>query len=373
MALTQLILHNFFSFIFIISFIVFIHEFGHFFVARLCGVKVDEFAIGFGRELFGFNDKKGTRWKICLWPLGGYVKMHGDRNAASMPDSEAIAKMSPEEKKKSFITKTVYQRMAIVAAGPIANFILAIFIFTILFRMNGLNIVLPIVDEVLPDSAAFESGLKKGDKILAIDGHEISDFNDVRIAVVSSLNDNLVFKIQRQISKNEKILEIKVAPKIQVRKDFFGDEVKLKTLGVSASQVTHQDLSLAQSFVHANSETYKTSIAIFKAIGELVTGKRSLEELGGPIKIAKYSGKTVDMGFTAVLWFMAMISVNLGVMNLLPVPVLDGGHLFFYVIEIIKKKPLSQKAQQIGFRVGLSLVLALMIFTTLNDIRQLIN
>jgi regulator of sigma E protease len=373
MALFQLILHNFFSFIFIISLIVFIHEFGHFFVARLCGVKVDEFAIGFGRELFGFNDKKGTRWKICLWPLGGYVKMYGDKNGASMPDAEAIANMSEDEKKISFVGKNVWQRMAIVIAGPIANFVLAIFIFTILFRLNGLNTVLPVIDEVFPESAAFESGLKKGDKILAIDGNEISDFNDVRIAVITSLSDDLVFKIQREISKNEKIFEVKIAPKIQTRKDFFGDEVKMKTLGVSASAVSHQDLNLGQSFIRANIETYQTSVAILKALGELITGKRSVAELGGPIKIAKYSGKTVDMGITSVLWFMAMISVNLGVMNLLPVPVLDGGHLFFYIIEAIFRKPLSQKVQKIGFQFGMSLVLALMIFTTINDVRQLLN
>jgi len=373
MEISQLILHNFFSFVFIISLIVFIHEFGHFFVARLCGVKVDEFSLGFGRELFGFKDKKGTRWKFCLLPFGGYVKMYGDKNGASMPDAEAIAKMSLEDKKISFVGKNVYQRMAIVIAGPVANFILAIFIFTILFRVNGINNVLPIVDEVLPESAALEAGLKKGDKILAIDEKEIVDFNDVRIAVVSSLEEQLIFKVQRQVSKKEKILEIKVAPKMQVRKDVFGEDVNIKTLGITASEVSHQNLNLSQSFLRANKETYQTSVAILKAIGELITGRRSVEELGGPIKIAKYSGKTMDMGFVAVLWFMAMISVNLGVMNLLPVPVLDGGHLFFYIFEAIFRKPLSPKVQRIGFQIGFSLVLALMIFTTFNDIRHLIN
>lgn len=367
MALTQLILHNLFSFIAIISLIVFIHEFGHFFVARLCGVKIEEFSIGFGKKLFGFTDKKGTLWKFCLLPFGGYVKMYGDRNGASMPDSEAIAKMSATEKKISFVGKNVYQRMAIVVAGPIANFILAIFIFTALFKINGMNSVLPIVDEVLPQSAALEAGLKKGDEILEINGNEIKDFNQVRGFVVGNLGGELSFKIKR----GEEIFEKKIMPKMQVRKDFFGDEVKMGTLGVSASQTVHKDVGLAKSFVEANKETYRISMAIFKALGELVTGKRSLEELGGPIKIAKYSGKTVDMGLTVVVWFMAMISINLGVMNLLPVPVLDGGHLFFYIIEAIIGKPLPQKAQQIGFRIGLSMVLALMVFTTLNDVRQL--
>jgi regulator of sigma E protease len=369
MALVQLILQNFFSFILIISVIVFVHEFGHFFVARFCGVKVDEFALGFGKKLIGFRDKKGTEWKFCLLPFGGYVKMYGDRNGASMPDLEAIAKMSPEDRQISFVAKTVYQRMAIVAAGPAANFILAIFLFTFLFKLNGLNTVAPVVDEVLPQSAAMEAGLKKDDRILVVDGKKIKTFDEMREVVVSGLKDEVNFTIQRA----NKIIELKIAPKIQLRKDFFGEDVKIRTLGISASQVLHTDLSLWQSFRYANSETYRVSISIFKTLGELITGKRSVEELGGPIKIAKYSGKTFEMGISAVVWFMAMISINLGAMNLLPIPVLDGGHLFFYFFEAIFKKPLSQKTQQIGFKIGLGLILALMIFTTFNDIRNLIN
>ncbi len=370
MTIIQLILQNLFSFIFIISLIVFIHEFGHFYVARLCGVKIEEFSIGFGKKLFGFVDKKNTQWKFCLLPFGGYVKMYGDKNAASMPDDSAIASMSDEEKKKSFIGKNVYQRMAIVSAGPIANFLLTIFIFTILFKVNGLNTVLPVLDEVIAESAAFESGLKKGDVIVAINNNEINDFEEVRNSVVTSLDGaNLLFKIKR----GEEVFEVNIKPKIQIRKNFFGEDVKMATLGVAAAASSHQDLNIIQSFVRANSETYNISISIFKALGELVTGKRDLREMGGPVKIAKYSGKTVEMGVMAVLWFMAMISVNLGVMNLLPVPVLDGGHLFYYIIEAVRGKALSLKTQQIGFRIGMSLVLSLMIFTTLNDVLQLIK
>jgi len=369
MHLLNLFLHNFFSFILLISFIVFIHEFGHFFIARLCGVKVDEFAIGFGRELFGFTDKKKTRWKICLIPLGGYVKMFGDKNGASMPDLEHLEKMTAAEKKQSFLFKNVYQRIAIVVAGPIANFILTIVIFTILFRLNGFNTVAPVIDEVLPESAAFEAGLKKGDKISAINDQEIKNFDEVREFTISGGEAELSFQIER----GKKIIDVKITPKIQIRKDFFGDEVKMATLGITASEVSHEDLNLLRSFVLANQETYKISIAILKATGELITGKRSVDELGGPIKIAKYTGKTVDMGVNAVLWFMAMISLNLGVMNLLPVPVLDGGHLFFYIIEAVRRKPLSPKIQQAAFKAGLALVLTLMIFTTFNDLRQLIR
>jgi len=368
MSVINLVIHNLLSFLVIISLIVFIHEFGHFLVARLCGVKVDEFAIGFGKKLFSWRDKKGTQWKFCLLPLGGYVKMHGDRNAASIADPELVAKMSEEEKKISFVGKNVWQRMAIVSAGPIANFILAIFLFTVLFKINGINKVLPIIDEVLPNSAAYESGLKKGDEIIAIEEKKISEFDQIREYVILAKERELNFEIKR----GEKILALKISPKIEVRKDFFGDEVKLATLGISAASVDHRNLNIIQSFGEASKETYKISIAVFKAVGELITGQRSVKELGGPIKIAKYSGKTVDMGIMVVLWFMAMISINLGVMNLLPVPVLDGGHLFFYAIEAVRRKALSQKTQMIGYRIGLSLVLSLMVFTTINDVVQLI-
>lgn len=369
MALIEIFFHNILSFIFIISFIVFIHEFGHFFVARKCGVKVEEFAIGFGQKLFGFKDKKGTLWKFCLWPFGGYVRMHGDRNAASMPDEKAIAKMSKKEKAISFVSKSVYQRMMIVLAGPIANFILAIFLFTALFRINGLNEVLPVIDQVMEKSAAKDAGLKIGDKIIEIDGEKIANFSEISAAVTDLSRDELFFKIDR----NGKILNFKITPRIHLRKDFFGDEVKIRTLGIMAGEqsMRHKDLNLLQSFVTANSEVFRMTKAIFKGLGELITGKRSIKEMGGPVKIAKYSGKTTQMGWTVVVWFMAVISINLGVMNLLPIPVLDGGHFFYYLIEAVRGKALSPKAQQFGYRIGFSLVLSLMLFTTFNDIAQI--
>lgn len=366
MVLAQLILQNFFSFIVIISAIVFIHEFGHFIVARLCKVKVQEFAIGFGKEIFGFNDKHGTRWKFCLLPFGGYVKMFGDRNASSMADDEAVSKMSEEEKKHSFIGKNVYQRMAIVVAGPVANFILAIVIFTFLFKANGVNKVLPIIDEVLPESAGFEAGLQKGDEILEINSKEINDFSQVREVTIAG-EKLLNFVILR----DNKTINLEVKPKIQTNVDFFGDEVETPLIGITASEILSEEVNLWQSFTLANKETYNNSVLILKALGELITGKRDFKELGGPIKIAKYSGKTFEIGFVAVVWFMAMISINLGVMNLLPIPVLDGGHLFYYIFEAILGKPLPKKVQETGFRIGFSLVISLMIFTTFNDIWQI--
>lgn len=367
MSLAQLILQNLFSFIAIISVIVFIHEFGHFWVARLCGVKVEEFSIGFGKKLFSFRDKKNTEWKFCLLPFGGYVKMFGDRSAASNPDSAAIAKMTDEEKKISFVGKNVYQRAAIVAAGPIANFILAIIIFTFLFNHNGKTQVLPIIDAVVAGSAAEGAGVLAQDEIIEINQQKISDFNEIRQVVIDSKAQELNLKIKR----DGEVIELKLLPKIEKRKDFFGEEVEMPTLGISASKVISTKLNLGESFVLANVETYQISIKIFQTLGELITGQRSVKELGGPVKIAKYSGKSVEMGMLVVLWFGAMISINLGVMNLLPIPVLDGGHLFFYLIEALRGKALSIKTQQVAFNFGLSLVLTLMIFTTVNDLVQI--
>jgi regulator of sigma E protease len=369
MALTNLILQNLFSFIVIISVIVFIHEFGHFWVARLCGVKVEQFSIGFGRKLFSFKDKKGTEWKFCLLPFGGYVKMFGDRSAASTPDVELISKMSDTEKSISFVFKNVWQRIAIVAAGPIANFILAIAIFTFLFNYNGKSTVLPIVDQVIEGSAAFEAGIKTGDEILEVNGFEISEFDQIREFTAAAKVEKLNFKIRRQ----KQLLEISLAPKMQKRQDLFGEEITVPTIGITASEVVRSELNLSESFLLANQETYQISVKILQTLGELITGQRSVKELGGPVKIAKYSGKSFEMGMIVVLWFGAMISINLGVMNLLPIPVLDGGHLFFYFFEALRGKPLPQKVQQIGFNIGFSLVISLMIFTTFNDLWQIFS
>jgi regulator of sigma E protease len=368
MSIIQIILHNLFSFVAIISLIVFIHEFGHFIVARWCGVKIEEFAIGFGKKIFGFRDKKGTEWKFCVLPFGGYVKMYGDKNGASIPDVELIKQMSAHERKISFLGKNVYQRIAIVGAGPVANFILAIFIFTCLFKINGIAQIEPVVSEIVENSASFEAGIKKGDRILAIDNVEIEDFQKMRNIVVTGLEKDLNFKIQR----NDEELNIKISPKIIPQKDMFGDEIKIRSIGLIAENVIKKELSLIESFAEANKETFDISKSILKTLGQLITGQRSVKELGGPVKIAKYSGKTVEQGLVVVAWFMAMISINLGVMNLLPIPVLDGGHLFYYLFEAIKGKPLSQKVQTYGYNFGLALVLSLMVFTTLNDIFQLL-
>jgi regulator of sigma E protease len=367
MAILNLVLHNLFAFIVILSAIVFIHEFGHYIVAKMCKVKIEEFSIGFGKEIFGFNDKSGTRWKFAILPFGGYVKMFGDKNPASIADNDRLLQMSEADKKVSFYFKNVWQRIAIVAAGPIANFLLCILLLTVIFKVQGLTKILPIVDQVQEKSAAAQSGIMVGDKILKINDITIADFDQLRQIVSQNGEKEISIELQR----SEKILQINLVPKMSVSKNIFGEEQKTPLIGIGASQFEYTKLGLGRAFIHANIETYNLGTAIAKAIGELITGKRSVKELSGPVKIAEYSGKSMDAGFMMVLWFMAMISVNLGVANLLPIPVLDGGHLFYYIIEAIKGKPLPQKAQEAGFQLGFAILICLMIFTTYNDIYNL--
>ncbi|MFT6331876.1 MAG: regulator of sigma E protease [Lentimonas sp.] len=369
MDIINLILQNFVAFIAILSFIVFIHEFGHYFVAKLCGVKVEEFSIGFGKELFGFNDKSGTRWKFSLFPLGGYVKMFGDQNPASVFDKDKIAKMSDKDKKQSFYFQNVFKRIAIVAAGPIANFLLCIVLLTIIFKSQGLTKFLPIIDQVQENSAAAEAGILIGDEILKINDQEINDFEKVRLLVIENGEKTMKLKLQR----DEKIVNLELIPKMSVSKNIFGDDQKVPLIGVGATQFEYQKLGIFSAFINANVETYNMSISVLKAIGELVTGQRSVKELSGPVKIAEYSGKSVQAGLMVVLWFMAMISINLGVLNLLPIPALDGGHLFYYIIELIRGKALPEKVQLAGFQAGFAILISLMIFTTYNDISNIFN
>jgi len=369
MTLIKLILENILAFSVIISVIVFIHEFGHFIVARWCGVKVEKFSIGFGKKLFSFKDKHQTQWQFCILPLGGFVKMYGDSNSASIPDYKLIKKMTESERKISFIAKNVYQRIAIVFAGPLANIILAITIFTLLFRINGLNKVAPKVSEIIEDSPAYHSKIMVNDEIISIAGQGVADFSDVR-KIINFNNDE---EIEIIVKRGDKFINLIVKPEVKITKDLFGDEVKVKMIGITANEFENIKLNLPESFIQANLECFDISMSIFKAIGQLITGNRSIKEMGGPIKIAKYSSKSFSMGITTFLWFSALISLNLAVMNLLPIPVLDGGHLFFYFCEAIFRKPIPVNIQKIGYNIGLAIVLSLMIFTTGNDIWQLFN
>lgn len=384
----EAILHNIFWFILIISFIVFIHEFGHFYVAKKCGVKIEEFAIGFGKELFSFKDRSQVKWKFCLFPFGGYVKMFGDRNAASMPDNESAKEFTEEQKKYSFVYKKIYQKIAIVAAGPIANFILGIILFTILFRIGGYSPTHAIVGEAQENSPAIRAGIVKGDMIMAINDRKVNDFTDIQNIVAPSTSEELKFTICRynnsfdvdKIKKscreglqNVEIFDANVQTNKIITKNAFSEDVNIRVVGIKSLASDPVRLNIFQSFIIANKETYRFSKLILVTVKDLILGKVDIKNLSGPVKIAKYSGKTVELGLLMTIWFMAIISINLGVINLLPIPVLDGGHLFYYLFEAIFGKPLPKKIQEIGFKLGFGVLVTLIIFTTLNDINQILK
>lgn len=394
----QIIIQNIFWFILLITVVVFIHEFGHYYVAKKCGVKIEEFSIGFGKEIFGINDKSGVRWKFCLIPFGGYVKMFGDRNAASTPDFNNSKEFSDQEKRQSFVYKNVYQKMIIVAAGPIANFILGIFLFTILFKINGYNTTSTIIKEVVKDSPAMSSGILAGDKVLAVNDRFTKDFidvqniispstkKDIKITLCRHINNkvennneefaeycNKVYKKKLTDGDNIKIIEISLTPEVKDVKNIFDDKQQVAIIGITPLKTKFKNINILESFQKGCQETYRFSTLVLVAIKELITGDRSIQELSGPIKIAKYSGKTAQMGLVVAIWFTAIISINLGVINILPIPVLDGGHLLFYFIEEVYGKPLPKKVQEIGFRIGFAILVTLIIFTTLNDLNQILN
>ncbi|MEO0392547.1 MAG: RIP metalloprotease RseP [Pseudomonadota bacterium] len=476
------------AFVLVLSILVFIHEWGHYYVARLCKVKIESFSIGFGPEIFGFTDKAQTRWKFSIIPLGGYVKMYGDADPASMP-SEAVAKMTEEERRDSFFHKTVAQRSAIVFAGPAANFLFAIGVFLVMFMTVGETFTPARVSSVVPDTPASEAGLQPGDLIMKVDSNTIDRFEELQQVIRINAGDEVMLTVERQGS----IIELPVTPAVRIIDDGFGGKGQIGFLGVhspspparigeleadspaaqagltvgdliveidgdlvhSATEVVNAvedranetvtltilrdldpdvigpnsapadatpifiDLAVSalevpaaddaaqtdsqtendappqfigtfpgiswsplpnihrvysnpfHALYRAVAETYNIGANTFKAIGQLVVGDRSVKELGGPLKIARISGDVAQQDVMALLHFMVLLSINLGLINLLPVPVLDGGHLVFYGIEALRGKPVGLKAQEYAFRVGLALVLCLMIFATWNDIVQM--
>ena len=359
-------------FLFGLSVVVFFHELGHFLVARWCGVRVLTFSVGFGPEIVGFDDRYGTRWKLSWIPLGGYVKFFGDDNAASVPDEAAIANMTEAEKRLSFVHQPVGRRAAIVAAGPIANFILAIIIFATIFAFYGRQTTTARVDTVVPNSAAAAAGLKPGDVVLAIDGRTIESFSDMQRVVSANAGRTLTFQIDRGGAP----MTLTATPALKQSKDGFGNSTCQAVLGVSRSMApgdikTEHVNPLAAVWL-GTKETWFIIDRTFSYIGGLFTGRECADQLGGPIRIAQISGQVATLGFLPVLHLAAMLSVSIGLMNLFPVPLLDGGHLMFYLVEATRGRPLSAKAQEIGFRIGFAIVVMLMIFTVFNDTIQLL-
>ena len=358
-------------FLFVLSLVVFFHELGHFLVARWCGVRVLVFSIGFGPEIVGFNDRHGTRWKISAIPLGGFVKFFGDENAASVPDTARLSSMDADERAQSFMFQPVAKRAAIVVAGPVANFLLAIVIFAGVFMLYGKQTMSARVDSVQPDSAAAAAGFKAGDIVVAINGRPIENFTEMQRIVGASAGESLAVTVDRDGNQ----LVLTATPALKEVKDNFGNVQRIGILGISRSMAP-EDLKLhpvapPQAVVLAVQETWSVIERTLSYIGGVIAGREAANQLGGPIRIAQMSGQVASFGFVPLIQLAAVLSVSIGLLNLFPIPLLDGGHLLFYLIEGIRGRPLSERAQEVGFRIGLAIVLMLMIFATFNDIVHL--
>lgn len=349
-------------FLIVLTVLVFVHEWGHFWVARRCGVRVQVFSVGFGPELFGKTDKHGTRWKFSLIPLGGYVKMFGDANAASMPDAE-VGAMPESDRAVSFYHKPLWKRAAIVAAGPMANFIFAAIALAILFATYQHPFPPAIVGVVQEGSPAEQAGIEPGDRIVEVDGRSIGRFVDLVGAVGAFDEAPLAVTLRR----DGEIVDLAITPDLVEIEQ--GDAViSVPRIGVSPDVGPY---SVPRAVGMGVVETFALVGLTIDAIGEIIVGERGTDELGGPIRIAQMSGDVAQFGILALIWFMAILSINLGLINLLPIPVLDGGHLLFYAIEAVRGRPLGERAQELGFRLGVAFVLGLMIFATWNDLVQL--
>ncbi len=358
-------------FLFVLTMVVFFHELGHFLVARWAGVKVLTFSLGFGPEIVGFNDRHGTRWRISAVPLGGYVKFFGDDTEASTPSAEALARMTEAERAGSFHHKKVGPRAAIVAAGPIANFLLAIVIFTCLFTFFGKPSTSARVDKVEANSAAAAAGFQVGDVVTAIDGTAIESFSDMQRIVGTRAGEKLTFTVKR----GNTTVQLQGTPQLREVKDPFGNAHRLGVLGItrqtSAGDVVTERVDPATALWLGVKETWFVVDRTLAYIGGVFTGREAADQVGGPLRIAQISGQVATIGMAALVHLAAVLSISIGLLNLFPVPLLDGGHLLFYAVEAIRGRPLSERAQEMGFRIGLGLVLMLMVFATYNDILHL--
>ncbi|MBT5519072.1 MAG: RIP metalloprotease RseP [Rhodobiaceae bacterium] len=358
-------------FLFVLTIVVFFHELGHFYAARRCGVRVEVFSVGFGPAIASWYDKHGTQWKIGWLPLGGYVKFFGDENEASASNPEAMEKLDEDVRGDTLFYKPLWQRAIVVAAGPVANFILAIIIFASLYSILGQRVTDPVVGLVVEESAAERGGLQIGDLILAIDGSDISTFSQVRRTVTVNANVMLEFAIDR----GGEILKLDITPERVLETDRFGNEYNLGRLGIAVNateeSIRHVRYNPITAIWMGVEESYFIVEQTFIVLGRIIMGRESAESLGGPIRIAQLSGQTATLGLVALINLTAVLSVSIGLINLFPIPMLDGGHLVFYAYEGLFGKPMSAKAQDIGMRIGLSMVLMLFVFVTWNDLSRL--
>jgi len=359
-------------FIILITIVVFIHEYGHYYFAKRYGVGVTDFSIGFGKEIFGWNDKSGTRWKVCWIPLGGYVKFFGDRNVFSQSEqNELINKFSEEDREKLFVLKPLYQRSIIVAAGPLANFLLAIIIFLIINIFVGKDLTPAVVSEVQIDSPAYISGMKANDIIIEIDKNKVESILEVSTFINTSTAEIIEFIILRK----DQEISLLIKPNLVDSKDAFGNSAKKRIIGIKLSPLNNelkkQPLAPAKALYYSIKEVWFVSITSLKYLGSMFMGSGDSSQLGGPIRIAKITGQVAEHGIVPFLSIMAYISISLGLINLFPIPMLDGGHLMFYLFEKILGRPLKQKTQEGFFRIGLFLLFSLMFFVTFNDLKDL--
>jgi regulator of sigma E protease len=354
----------FVPFIFVLSIVVFFHELGHFLVARWAGVRVLVFSVGFGPELLGFTDRHGTRWKLSAIPLGGFVKFFGDENAASVPDQEAIGRMSEADRRESFFHQPVGKRAAIVAAGPIANFILAVVIFAAVFTFYGKQASPARVDTVQEGSAAQAAGFQPGDLIVSINGKKIETFTDMQRLVSTSAGEPLVIEVDRGGVR----ATLRATPKLTELKDNFGNVHRVGVLGITGAREPPVPVNPLTALKLGAEETWFVIDRTLSYLGGVIVGRESADQLGGPIRIAQVASQIATTGFMPILHLAAVLSVSIGLLNLFPIPLLDGGHLLFYLFEAIRGRPLSDTAQEVGFRIGLAIVVMLMIFAISNDL-----
>ncbi|MBO0905110.1 RIP metalloprotease RseP [Jiella sonneratiae] len=355
-------------FLFVLTIIVFFHELGHFLIGRLCGIKALTFSVGFGPEIAGFTDRRGTRWKLAAIPLGGYVKFLGDENAASVPDRGAVEAMSETDRRQAFPAVSVGRRAATVAAGPIANFVLSIVIFSAVVFVNGRVVGDPVVSAVEPNSPAATAGFEPGDRVVSADGEAIDYFSDLQRHVAAAGENPISFEVERGGNP----VRLTVTPRMETRKDEFGNSFTTPIVGLRADNSNGsfrlERLGPLQSIGYGVSQTWFVAKETVGFIGQVVTGRQSADQIGGPIRIAQVSSQVSTIGLGALLNLAALLSISIGILNLLPIPMLDGGHLLFYAFEAVRGRPLSERVQELGFRIGLALVTMLMIFAFWNDI-----
>ena len=365
--------HYAWSFALILSIIVFVHEFGHFIVARLCGVRIETFSIGFGREIIGRTDKHGTRWKLAMFPLGGYVKMYGDASAASTPDKDALQAMDEVERAWSLHHKSLWKKALIVVAGPAANFILTIAVMTYFIYTVGIASTDPVVGEIMPKTPAATAGLKPGDRILKVDDKVMHNFNDIPEALITNLYTPITLSVQR----GEKVMNLTITPIEYAEKDITGNIEKRPLIGIRSKQQTRENLNFPEAVLAATDKTYDMCVTNLHALGQIIRGQRSVRGLTGTLGIAKLSGDVTHQGdslretLMTIMWFIAMLSAGIGLVNLFPLPMLDGGHLLFYAIEALLGRPLPERFTEYSYRAGFAVIICLMAFTLFNDARRI--